>query len=304
MAQISTGEGKTLITAILAIRFALEGSFVDVVTSSPVLAEANVEDVQEIFSFFELDVGNNCDLLCNQCEIERRKRYRCDVIYGDLSSFQRDILLSQFFGKDITKNRVPNAIIIDEVDSMLLDKGENILYLSHKIPEFDFLTLVFVEIWNVIHAPDVHFGDEDDVSNVFKYIKNRIDTNEIQVPKCIKLFVEGQLLTWIRSAFKAKSFVTRNDSYKVDDIGDGKGQQLIIMDKETGVEQVQMSWSDGLHQFLQLKHTLKMSPISLKAIFMSNIGYFNQYKGKLYGLTGTLGSKAECQLLNTVFGVN
>ena len=75
------------------------------------------------------------------------------------------------------------------------------------------------------------------------------------------------------------------------------------MDKETGVEQAQMTWSDGLHQFLQLKHTLKLSPISLKAIFMSNICYFNQYKGKLLGLTGTLGSESESQLLQQVFNV-
>ena len=64
-----------------------------------------------------------------------------------------------------------------------------------------------------------------------------------------------------------------------------------------------MTWSDGLHQFLQLKHTLKMSPISLKAIFMSNMTYFNQYPGKLFGMTGTLGSEAECQLLNEIFQV-
>jgi preprotein translocase subunit SecA len=63
-------------------------------------------------------------------------------------------------------------------------------------------------------------------------------------------------------------------------MADGRGQQVVVIDEETGVEQVDMHWSNGLHQFLQLKHGLKVSPLSLKAVFMSNISYFNQYKGR------------------------
>ena len=56
---------------------------------------------------------------------------------------------------------------------MLLDKGENILYLTHRIPELDHLLPVFVEIWNAIHAPDVSFGEEADIAKVYKYIHTR-----------------------------------------------------------------------------------------------------------------------------------
>ena len=191
---------------------------------------------------------------------------------------------------------------------MLLDKGENILYLSHKIPEMDHLLQVFVEIWQTIHAPDVVAkflagGKDKVVEMVATHIRKRIQNAEILVPVCLREFVDRQLNVWTIGALRAKFCVTTDDSYKLDDLRDGRGQQLVIMDKETGVEQVQMHWSHGLHQFLQLKHSLKLSPVSLKAVFMSNISYFNEFKGRLFGLTGTLGSQAECRLLADVFGV-
>ena len=191
---------------------------------------------------------------------------------------------------------------------MLLDKGENIMYLSHKIPEMDHLLQVFVEIWQTIHAPDVMAkfmagGKDEVVDVVVAHIRQRIKDAEILVPVCLRDFVDRQLKVWTVSALRAKFGVTTDDSYKLDDLKDGRGQQLVIMDKETGVEQVQMHWSHGLHQFLQLKHSLKLSPIALKAVFMSNISYFNEFKGRLFGLTGTLGSQAECRLLHDVFDV-
>ena len=182
--------------------------------------------------------------------------------------------------------------------------GENILYLSHKIPEFDHLLPLFVDIWSAVHAPAVLQGSERDCRIVVDHIRVRIKRKQILVPACLSDLVERHLLTWVRNAFRAKYSVTANDSYKVEDVRDGRGQQVVVMDKETGVEQVDMHWSNGLHQFLQLKHGLKVSPLSLKAIFMSNISYFNQYKGKIYGLTGTLGSQAECDLLSQVFDVD
>ncbi|XP_045022952.1 uncharacterized protein LOC116934018 isoform X1 [Daphnia magna] len=310
MAQISTGEGKTLITTLLAIYHVLSNwsngrRLVDVITSSPVLAVDNVVEMKRFYEVFGVGVQNNCDATCSDNEELRRKRYNTDVVYGDLSSFQRDILLKRFFSdRDITCNREAGAVVVDEVDSMLLDKGENILYLSHKIPEMDDLVQVFVEIWHTVHDPSVAAGDERAQATVYESVKECVENGDIRVPKCLESFVLRYLLVWTRNAFRAKK-VTTKDLYKVDDVGDGRGQQIVIMDKETGVEQVQMQWSHGLHQFLQLKHALKLSPISLKAVFMSNVGFFEQRKNAaLYGMTGTLGSTAECKLLGDVFRVD
>jgi hypothetical protein len=111
---------------------------------------------------------------------------------------------------------------------------------------------VFVEIWQSIHAPDIlekmlkgDFGSEQGqkvVDTVVDHIRRRIKNGDILVPRCVSDFVDRQLRVWTKSAFRAKLLVTIDDSYKLDDLRDGKGQQLVIMDKETGVEQVSMHW--------------------------------------------------------------
>ncbi len=308
MGQISTGEGKTFISALVAIYHVLshwnEEKHVNIITSSPVLAEANIAEIGWLFKAFGVSVSNNCDQMCSNDDDIRRERYNNDVIYGDLGSFMRDILLSRYFeDKDVTRNRIPGAIIVDEVDSMTLDKGENVLYMSHNISEMYDLMNLFVQIWTLVNAPDVIQSAE--LSDIFDEIRQMIQP---MIPTCVpnglKKFSERHLSTWIKSAFRAAYLLQPDDAYKVDDCGDGQGRRIVIMDKETGVEQVETEWSDGLQQFLQLKHGMKWTPISLKAIFMSNIGFFSEFQGRMYGLTGTLGSTAECDLLRQVFGVD
>jgi hypothetical protein len=125
MAQISTGEGKTLITALLVVYHVLDNwsngrRFVDIITSSSVLAEENVKEMQWFFDLFGIVVANNCDAACTEDESLRCKRYNSDVIYGDMSSFQRDILLSNFFSeRKITGGRKTGAIVVDEVKTFL-----------------------------------------------------------------------------------------------------------------------------------------------------------------------------------------
>jgi hypothetical protein len=126
MAQISTGEGKTLITALLVVYHVLDNwsngrRFVDIITSSSVLAEENVKEMQWFFDLFGIVVANNCDAACTEDESLRCKRYNSDVIYGDMSSFQRDILLSNFFSeRKITGGRKTGAIVVDEVKTFLI----------------------------------------------------------------------------------------------------------------------------------------------------------------------------------------
>jgi preprotein translocase subunit SecA len=104
-----------------------EDRHVNIITSSSVLAEANIAEIGWLFKAFGVSVSNNCDQQCSNNEDVRRNRYNNDVIYGDLGSFMRDILLTRFFeDKDVTRNRNPGAIIVDEVDSLTLDKGINL----------------------------------------------------------------------------------------------------------------------------------------------------------------------------------
>ena len=300
LGEISTGEGKTLTIAMFVILKVLDGDCVDVISSSSVLAAENSIEMKKLFGLFGISVDNNFDEACEKDEDLRRERYKSDVIYGDLGSFQRDILLSEFFEKGITRNRKPNCIVVDEVDSMLLDKSINVLYLSHDIPDFEYFNIVFFEIWQAVHAPDVYRGSEADIAIVVKYVKERVKVGAIEIPNCFKPILERHLVLWVKNAFVAKNCVRANDSYILADVT-GKGMQVVVMDKDTGVEQTQMQWSHGLHQFLKLKHGDNLHSESLKAVFMSNLGYFKRFPGNIFGVSGTLGSVAEMKLLKEVY---
>ncbi|KZS16582.1 Uncharacterized protein APZ42_017133 [Daphnia magna] len=156
LVQVSTGEGKSLIVAGVAIAFALSEKkkskffcHIDVITSNSVLAlrdstlSSDKGGLKDIYEFFNVSVANNCS---HSIE-ERTKAYDSAVVYGELANFQRDYLLDEFYGSDIRGNRRFEHVIIDEVDCMLLDRGNNTLYLSHDIPGMETLESLYVFIW-------------------------------------------------------------------------------------------------------------------------------------------------------------
>ncbi|XP_025153364.1 uncharacterized protein LOC112588266 isoform X2 [Harpegnathos saltator] len=378
--QVSTGEGKSLIVVALSILKALCGQKVDIITSSSVLAKRDSEINNDIYDFFSVSVSHNCD---NDVE-KRKEMYSCkNVIYGELSGFQRDYLLDRFYGKNILGDRSFENVIIDEVDSMLLDKGNNMLYLSHDLPCLDKLESVYVYIWQLINRSftsqeeflqifdskairqavlrnmygslskkdikkmDAHISGQqvntiwerlikhniidnngyllkDNVSekDILKVLSPDFESYErylvflfeqiskreksVVVPNYLKPFIILHLDAWINSA-KTALFMQERQDYIVD--VDRKGSRpdlkanITIIDRDTGTDQTNSQWDEALHQFLQLKHGCKLSMQSLKAVFVSNVYYLKLY-GNLYGLTGTLGSHRERDLLRKIYQVD
>ena len=370
LAQVSTGEGKSLIIASIMIIKCLFGHSGDIITSSPVLAERDASANEKFFDAFGISVAHNS----SESLIERRNAYEKQIVYGDLSSFQRDYLLDHFYNKRILGDRYENGranIIVDEVDSMLLDKGNSVLYLSHQPPCLDTLEDVFVFIWQIIliNATDgTHPTDHDikrivlqnldpllDKNELKKLTKNQeivdqiwdelidqnsIDDNgkivfpevtfndqalkpfnkhvkyllkeifyyerKIEVPNYLKVFIEQHLSAWIESAKKALE-MEEGGNYTIDVDKSAtkldKYPNIIIVDCDTGVDQLNSQWNEGLHQFLQLKHQCKTSLPSLKAVFISNISFFNMYQ-HIYGLSGTLGSESERKFFRSTYEVD
>ncbi len=152
LAQVSTGEGKSLIVAGVAIFCALSGQKVDVVTSNDMLAlrdsTLSKDDggLRDLYEKFGVSVANNC----SQSQDDRAKAYNSAVVYGELANFQRDYLLHTFYGRNVRGDRKFNFVIVDEVDCMLLDRGSNTLYLSHDIPGMEMLESLYVFIWERI----------------------------------------------------------------------------------------------------------------------------------------------------------
>uniref|UniRef100_A0A182N9M2 Uncharacterized protein n=1 Tax=Anopheles dirus TaxID=7168 RepID=A0A182N9M2_9DIPT len=378
LAQVSTGEGKSLIVVAVSIIKALSGRKVDIITSSSVLAKRDAEVNKDIYSMFGVEVSHNC----SEDEEKRKDAYSYhQIVYGDLASFQRDYLLDRFYGKRILGARDFAVAIVDEVDSMLLDKGNNMLYLSHDIPGMDKLESLYVFIWQMVNSPS---DDSDEelvqeikkavLSNLYKTVtlddiksldssmtdkqardissclvtdgvldddgriltktvdesvkklnqslstdlvsyKDRLcflltecirDEKPFNIPNFLKKFVERHLTAWITSAINAL-FMIPGESYIVASDKSGsstdRNANIIILDSDTGTDQASSQWDEALHQFLQLKHGCRLSMQSLKAVFISNVSYFKEYD-LLYGLTGTLGSQPERELLQEEHGVD
>ena len=124
--EILTGEGKSCVIAMVAATYALQGRTVDIVTSSPVLSQRDAEEWREFHSMMKLEVG---------CNVEDNTKedttcYECPIVYGTVETFARDILKSEFLLQDTRKGRKWDIVIVDEVDSMLIDQGVQCTYLS------------------------------------------------------------------------------------------------------------------------------------------------------------------------------
>lgn len=147
-------------------------------------------------------------------------------------------------------------------------------------------------------------------SEYFEQIKNAIKSNKDAIvfykliPSHLYDYVERSFERWIEIAYTAKYLYTENVEYKLVDI-EVRGERVIVpVDNEnTGVSMENTILSNGLHQFLQLKHGLHLTYEHLTSSMISNVAYVKNYKSNIFGLTGTLGSNAESDLLSEIFNV-
>ncbi len=316
LGQISTGEGKTLATVMLAIVNVLLGFQVDIFTSSSVLAIRDAKINKKLYRLFGITVANNCDEKCQKDERTRQKRYRHHVVYGHLESFQPDVLLTDFLKRRTLGDRVCRNVdpisqrkavaLLDEVDSMLIDRLDYVLYLSHNIPELRYLTRIYIEIWLYVNSQPIEESQINQaVLQISEIIERRIHQGEIEVPTYLKDFVQYRLSIWIKMAIdslhmeKDDSFILQPSSAM-----EGDSNKIVVVEKGTGVEQKQLQWNNGLHQFLQLRYLQKVMIESLEAIFISSLTFFERYENSMYGSTGTLGSDANREMLKKIYNVD
>lgn len=309
--QISTGEGKSLITAIAAIYFALQNIKVDITTSSSVLAIRESQEKIALYNIFNLSVDNNIDK--PNYRGEYKKCYDADIVYGDMASFQWDILRvdSNPPFKTSRGDRPFTLIILDEVDNLLIDGLSDMAIIANERPGMTYLNLLLVATWQQLARIHQELSKNSNDINLeyvkellIKYLHHLITSNEIGciIPKHLKKFVNSQLETWVESAISAKyqfimgkNYIVSQDAYGVDVIAP-------VDYSNTGVIKNNLIWSNGIHQFLQLKHNLELKSESIFTSFISNVGYVKKYN-KLFGMTGTLGNEDTRGFLKSVYGV-
>jgi preprotein translocase subunit SecA len=201
-------------------------------------------------------------------------------------------------------------LIVDEVDNMCLDRARNVLYLSHEIQGLKWLETLFINIWAAVLRVEINNSDDmsSHIEDISKFMKQSVQNKNIYVPDYLHSYDDYKIKRWVDSVFQAR--IMREDDHFVLDVPKTDGQSslknhktIIVVDKDTGVEQYSTRWSNGLAQFLELRYRRKISVESLKAVFISNKTFFQRYKECLYGLTGTLGSENSQSFLADLYNV-
>lgn len=332
LAEIPTGEGKTAIIAIWAVIKALYNIPVDVITSSSVLAKRDAKLNKDFYQMFNLKVASNED---DKSRNGLKKCYSKDVaiVYGDLSNFQFDLLREEYSLLGTRGNRPFGVAIIDEVDSPLVDGSSKVAMLSSSMPGIRQLQPMMIVIWqelqnllgqiicidnktfvqvsNTQHESEKKLYQLDNQrdylfvkihEHITAIIENSTDT--IIIPNHLKTFAKQQLPKWIAHALIAHFDYELDHQYKIG-LNQLGLQTILPLDfANTGQTQKGSTWSDGLQQFLQIKHGLKFTPESLITNLMSNSAFVERYKGNICGLTGTLGSQQTRAFLAKNYGVD
>ena len=322
--EIKTGEGKTVIIAFLAVIFCLKGKKVDILTSSSVLAERDSLCLKNFYSYYSLTT----DYCRVQKKIDGKNNnfnfYNANICYGDSLSFEGDILRSQFLKEVGRGDRPFDCIIVDEIDNLCIDNLRNQTELLDNFPGYKFLDFFYLYIYdslkkivkNFMGMKKINKIDEisqidkisiiqkldEDIRNFLKKNKTVPEKQKIYYPENLEGFIENRINGWCHSAFYAmfefkvdKNYIITND----------ENDNLIIQPIDylnTGTIQQNSVWS-GLHQFLQIKHGLRLTGENLNSCFLSNLIFFKLYK-TLNGFTGTLGSAKTQEAITEIYDVD
>jgi preprotein translocase subunit SecA len=303
LAQINTGEGKTMTIAMLAAIKVLQGHKVDIVTSSEVLAKRDVEKQAKFYKLLGLTFAHNIN---EGSPNGPKDYYKRDIVYGTAHSFQADILQDEYKHRGTMAGRKQDVVIVDEVDNMLIDEHNTSTLLAEEKPFMDQLVFILVKMWEcLIRVDNSQVSSKDLVDRLVNIatflIKGEPDKNNpiVKLPEYLKAFVTQRLEEWSKSAIFAKTKCIENRHYI---INEGKIENVDY--RNTGIIQKNTTLDNGVHQFLQLKHGLKITPENITTNYLSNVGFFKRYEKQIYGLTGTLGSESAKDKLAGIYKVD
>lgn len=296
IAEMKTGEGKTLVAAIAVYLNALEGKGVHVVTVNDYLARRDAQWMGKVYEFLGLSVGI---IVAGLTDSERRAQYACDITYATNNELGFDYLRDnmKFYSSELVM-RPFNFAIVDEVDSILIDEARTPLIISGAAEDSaEAYKNVDVIIPNLISA-DYEIDEK----------QRSITLTEAGNEHIEKLLIEANLISGnnlydiknisvvhhVNQSLKAHHLFKRDVDYIVKD---GK---VIIIDEFTGRMMEGRRYSDGLHQALEAKEQVKieMENQTLASITFQN--FFRMYK-KLAGMTGT--AETEAQELSEIYNL-
>ena len=295
IAEMRTGEGKTLVATLPAYLNALTGTGVHIITVNDYLAKRDAEWMGAIYSFLGMTTGVIVSGLNNE---ERRQAYGADIIYGTNNEFGFDYLRDnmKFHGDDQTQRSLRYAIV-DEVDSILIDEARTPLIISGMVDDRSDL---YLSMNRIVPRLKLQKEEEDGGDYVLDEKSKQAYLTETGHERVEKLLLDHKImqpgmslydpvnipiLHHLNAALRAHSLFHNDVDYIVQD------NQVVIVDEFTGRTMPGRRWSDGLHQAIEAKENVPIQNENQTLATITYQNYFRLYE-KLAGMTGTADTEA------------
>ena len=306
IAEMRTGEGKTLVATLPAYLNAISNQKVHVVTVNDYLAKRDASWMGKIYNFLGLSIGylqNNDSYILEfdkaanpkPIQAERRSVYKCDIVYGTNSEFGFDFLRDNMI-YDINQKVQSglNFAIVDEVDNILIDEARTPLIISGSSAENNNNYLKFASLANSLIVENDFEVDEKSKSvyltdNGINKSESSLQINNLYDTENVKD------LHFLENALKAKIIFKKNKDYVV------KDRQVILVDEFTGRLMPGRRYSDGLHQAIEAKEKVPIQSENITQATITLQNFFRMYN-KLSGMTGTAATESE--ELMKIYGID
>ncbi len=287
IAEMRTGEGKTLVATLATYLNALPGNGVHVITVNDYLARRDAEWMGQIYRFLGLTVGV---IVPNLADHQRREAYAADITYGTNNEFGFDYLRDNMKYDRASMVQRPFAMaIVDEVDSVLIDEARTPLIISGPT---DDKSELYIGVDAVVKQFDPALYEKDEKQKSVVLTEEGIETAERALEAAGLLkgsnlydFENTQVVHHLNQALRANTMYKRDIDYIVKD---GK---VVIIDEFTGRMMDGRRWSDGLHQAVEAKEGVTIEPENQTLASITFQNYFRMYP-KLSGMTGTAATEA------------
>ena len=283
IAEMRTGEGKTLVSTLPAYLNALTGKGVHIVTVNDYLAERDSEWMGRVHRFLGLKVGV---ILASMSPAERREAYSADITYGTNNEFGFDYLRDNMaWSLADCVQREHNFAIVDEVDSILIDEARTPLIISGPA---DKPTKWYVEFANLVGKLTLDKHYEIDIK---KRTVGILEEGVARVEEALGIenlyeAANTPMIGYLNNAIRAKELFKRDKDYVV------MNGELLIVDEHTGRMLAGRRYSEGLHQALEAKERIEIQDENQTLATITLQNYFRLYK-KLSGMTGTAMTEAS-----------
>ncbi len=287
IAEMRTGEGKTLVATLATYLNALPGDGVHVVTVNDYLAARDAEWMGQVYTFLGMTIGV---IIPNLSDEERRAAYAADITYGTNNEFGFDYLRDNMkYERSAMTQRAFNFAVVDEVDSVLIDEARTPLIISGPT---DDKSELYMQVDAVVKQLDPIDYDKDEKQKTIiltedgtEKVERMLEAAGLLEGQNLYDFENTQVVHHLNQALRAIVMFKSDIDYIVKD---GK---VIIIDEFTGRMMDGRRWSDGLHQAVEAKEGVQIEPENQTMASITFQNYFRMYP-KIGGMTGTAATEA------------